>query len=104
MPSAEQIREQIAKLEADLRAAEEAERKAAMADSAKRATALLAAMRQCMKEIEALFPGTFEGGVWSDLTPQAWPRDTKFKRAADLSETEVHEARERGKAAVAGLK
>lgn len=102
--NAEQIREQIAALEAELREQEEKERKAALADNAKRATALLSAMRVAMKEIEGMFPGTFEGGMWASLTPQAWPRDTKFKRAADLSETEIHEARERGKKAVAGLK
>jgi hypothetical protein len=104
MSTASEIRKQIAKLEAALRAAEEAERKASLAGDANLATALLAAMRQCYKDIEVLFPGTFEGGVWAELTPQAWPRDTRFKRAADLSESEVHSARERGKNAVLGLK
>lgn len=104
MPTADEIRAQIVKLEKDLLAAEEAERKAAMAGNAKRATALLSMMRAAQKEIEDLFPGTFEGGLWAGLTPQAWPRDTKFKRAADLSETEVHAAREAGKKAVVGIK
>ncbi len=104
MPTPDEIREQIAKLEADLREAEEAERKAALADYAKRATALLTAMRQCMKEIEDLFPGTFEKEPWASIAPQAWPRDTKFRNAADLSETETHDARERGRKAIAGLK
>lgn len=104
MPTADEIRAQITALEAELRKQEEAERKAAQADNARRATALLSAMRQCMKEIETLFPGTFEGGVWGQLNPQSWPRDTKFKRAADLSETEVHDARERGKKAISGIK
>lgn len=102
--TADQIREQIAALEAELRKQEEAERKAAMAGNAKRATALLAAMRQCMKEIESLFPGTFTGEKWEALVPQAWPRDTSFKRQADLSDTEIHNARERGKEMVAKLK
>lgn len=104
MPTADEIRGQIAALEAELRKQEEAERKAAMAGDAKRATALLAAMRACMKEIEALFPGSFSGDKWEAITPQAWPRDTSFKRAADLSETEVSNARERGKEAIAKLK
>lgn len=104
MPTADEIREQIAALEAELRKQEEAERKAAMAGDAKRATALLAAMRACMKEIEVLFPGSFAGDKWEAITPQSWPRDTAFKRAADLSETEVSNARERGKEAIAKLK
>lgn len=102
--TAEQIRAEIEALNQQLREAEEAERKAALAGDAKRATALLAAMRACMKEIENLFPGTFSGEKWEAIVPQAWPRDTSFKRAADLSETEVHDARERGKDIVAKLK
>lgn len=99
----EETRARIAELQALLATQEEAERKAALSGNAKRATALLTAMRACMREIEALFPGTFEGEKWAAIVPQAWPRDAKFKNLADLSETEVHEARERGKAAVAGL-
>lgn len=102
--TAEQIRAEIEALNQQLREAEEAERKAALAGDAKRATALLAAMRACMKEIESLFPGTFSGDKWEAIVPQAWPRDTSFKRAADLSETEIHDARERGKDIVAKLK
>ncbi|MFC5584408.1 hypothetical protein ACFPOD_04740 [Nitratireductor kimnyeongensis] len=98
--TAEHIRAEIAALEAELQKQEEAERKAALAGDAKRATALLTAMRTCMKEIERMFPGTFSGDKWEAIVPQAWPRDTSFKRAADLSETEVHDARERGKKAV----
>lgn len=104
MPTVAEIDAKIAELQKERSVLEEAERKAAMADSAKRATALLAAMRACQKEIEALFPGTFEGGVWEQMSPQAWPRDTKFRRSADLSETETHDARERGKKMVANLK
>lgn len=100
----EQIRAEIAALQSQLDAAEAAERKAGMSDGAKRATALLTAMRAAMREIESLFPGTFDGERWAALTPQAWPRDTKFKRLADLSETEIHEAREWGKKAIDGLK
>lgn len=103
MKSAEAIREQIAALEAELRKQEEAEAKAAQVGNAKRAIALLAAMRAAMKGIEDLFPGTFEGEKWSAITPQAWPRDTKLRRAADLSETEVDNARAAGKAAIDAL-
>lgn len=103
MPTADEIRAQISALEAELRKQEDAERKAAMGDNAKRATALLAAMRACMKEIETLFPGSFSGDKWEALTPQSWPRDTVYKRAADLSETEIHAARERGREAIAKL-
>ena len=103
MPKADELRAQIAALNEQLAQEEEAERKAAMAGSAKRATALLTAMRTAMKEIESMFPGTFSGEKWEAIAPQAWPRDTAFKRAADLSETEVHEAREAGKAAVSKL-
>lgn len=104
MPTAEEIREQIAKLEADLRAAEESERKAAMAGDAKRVIALLSAMREAYKEIEAVFPGTFDAERWSvAATAQAWPRDVKIRRMADLSETEAADSRERGRKAVVGL-
>lgn len=102
--TADEIRAQIAQLEKDLRAAEEAERKAAMAGNAKRAVALLAAMRAAKNEIEDLFPGTFSGDKWEAISPQAWPRDAAFKRAANLSETEVHNAREVGRKAVEGLR
>lgn len=104
MPTVAEIDAQIEALQKQRAELEVVEKKAAMADSAKRATALLAAMRACMKEIETLFPGSFNGDKWESITPQAWPRDASFKRAADLSETEVHDARERGKKAVAGLK
>lgn len=103
MPTVAEIDEKIAALQAQRAELEEAERKAAMADNAKRATALLTAMRQCMKEIEDLFPGTFEKEPWVSIAPQAWPRDTKFRNAADLSETETHDARERGRKAIAEL-
>jgi hypothetical protein len=99
----DEIRAQIAALQSQLDAAEEAERKAALGGNARRAVALLTAMRVAMKEIEALFPGSFSGEKWEALNAQSWPRDTSFKRAADLSETEVHEARERGRAAIDGL-
>lgn len=101
--SAEQIRAEIADLQTLLAMQEEAEARAAKAGDAKRATALLKAMREAQKEIEALFPGSFSGDKWEAITAQAWPRDTSFKRAADLSDTEVHEARERGAKAVAAL-
>lgn len=105
MATTDELRQQIAKLEADLRAAEDAERKAAMAGDAKRAIALLAAMRESYKEIEATFPGTFDADRWAAAaTAQAWPRDGKIRRMADLSETETSNARERGRDAIAKLK
>lgn len=103
MPTVAEIDEQIAKLQAERAKLEEAERKAAMAGNAKRATALLAAMRECKSEIEAMFPDTFENEKWAAIVPQAWPRDTKWRNLADLSETEVANAREAGKKAVAGI-
>lgn len=104
MPTVEEIRAQIAELEAQLRKQEEAEAKLAQVDNAKRAIALLAAMRAAMKGIEDLFPNTFENEKWKAITPQAWPRDNKLRNLADLSETEVSEARQRGRAAVDKLK
>lgn len=104
MPSAESIREQIAALEAELRKQEEAEAKAAQVGNAKRAVALLAAMRESYKEIERLFPGTFDAERWGiAATAQAWPRDVKIRRAADLSETETEAARNAGKSAIDAL-
>lgn len=101
MPSAQDIRAQIAALEAELRQQEEAEAKAAQVGNAKRAVALLAAMREAYKEIESLFPGTFDTEKWgAAATAQAWPRDVKIRRAADLSETEAASARAAGKAAI----
>lgn len=104
MATADEIRTQIAALEKQLREQEEAEAKAAQVGNAKRATALLSAMRAAMKEIEGMFPGTFEGEKWAAITPQAWPRDTKMKRAADLSETEIEMARQAGKKAIDSLR
>ncbi|QFT69583.1 hypothetical protein FIU93_22550 [Labrenzia sp. THAF35] len=100
MRTPEQIRSEMLQLEQELREAEEQERKQAMAGNAIKATALLSAMRTAYKELSDMFPDTFESDKWAAITPQAWPRDNKFKRLADLSETQVHEARERGKAAV----
>jgi hypothetical protein len=100
----DEIRAQIAALQADLDAAEAIEAKRALVGSAARATALLAAMRAAYKEIESLFPGTFDVDKWTVAAQsQAWPRDTKFRRAADLSETECENARERGRKAIASL-
>lgn len=104
MPTANDIREQIAKLEAELRKQEAAEAKAAQAGSAKRAIALLSMAKESIRQIEDMFPGTFTGEKWEAITPQAWPRDTKFRRAADLSETEASDARKAGLKAVSDLK
>jgi len=102
--SADDIRAEIAALEKALRQAEESEQRAAQAGNAKRALALIAAMRAAYKEVEALFPGTFEGEKWiGAATAQAWPRPGRFKRLADLSETEVANATERGVKAVSVL-
>lgn len=102
--SADDIRKELSALEKELRDAEHAEQLAAQAGNAKRAIALLSAMRECMRTIEDIFPGTFEGEKWAALTPQAWPRITKFKRAAELSETEVANAQVTGRKAVEGIK
>lgn len=104
MPTVAEIDQQIAELQRKRHELEEAERKAAMSGNARRAIALLAAMRAAHKEIESLFPGTFENEKWAAITAQAWPRTNKFRNVADLSETEVHSAAERGKDAVARLK
>ncbi len=104
MKTVDEIRAQIAALEADLRKAEEAEAKAAQVDNAKRAIALLSAMRTAFREVQSLYPDTFDAEKWGIAhTAQAWPRTGKFKRIADLSETEIHEAQARGEAAVKGL-
>lgn len=105
MPTANDIREQIFKLEADLRAAEEAERKEKEAANAARAISLIYAMRAAYKEVERLYPGTFDADKWAAAnTPQAWPRTGRFVRMADLSETELANAKEAGEKAVMGLK
>lgn len=105
MPTVAEIDAKIAELQAERAKIEEAERMAAMAGNAKRATALLAMMKEAYREIQAMFPETFSDDKYAALaTSQAWPRDTKFKNAADLSETEVSDARERGKKVVAGVR
>lgn len=102
--SEDQIRAQMASLQKELENREAAAAKAAVAGNAKRAVALLTAMKAAHKELEALFPGTFEGEKWAAIAPQAWPRDASYKRAADLSETEVSAAREVGRKAIEGIK
>lgn len=103
--SKEEIREQIAALERQLREAEAAELAAAQAGNAKAATALLAAMKEAYWRIQDMFPDTFADDKYAALaTSQAWPRDTKFKRIADLSETEMVDAREAGRKVVAAIK
>lgn len=104
MASADEIRQQIAKLQAALKSAEEADARAAMAGNAKRAIAMLAAMKAAFKEIEEIAPATFDPETWAVIfKPQAWPRSGKLKRMADLSETEVHEAQKAGEAAIGKL-
>lgn len=100
----DQIRAQMASLQRELENREAAAAKAAAAGNAKRAVALLTAMKSAHKELEQLFPGTFEGEKWAAIAPQAWPRDASYKRAADLSETEVSAAREVGRKAIEGIK
>lgn len=102
MATADEIRAQIAQLEKDLRKQEEAEAKAAVADDAKRAISLLAAAKLAVKEIERLFPGTFDGEKFPPLTQ--WPRSNKPARAGGLSETEIKNAQDSGEAAVAKIK
>jgi hypothetical protein len=102
--TAEEIRAEIAALQAELTRQEEAERKLAMVDSARRGIALLAAMREAYRLIQEMFPDTFADEKYAALaTAQAWPRDVKMRRAADLSETQAGEARERGRKAIEGL-
>lgn len=101
----EEIDAQIAELQRKRAELEEAERKAAMADDAKRAIALLAAMREAYRQIQETFPDTFSDEKFAALAvTQAWPRDVKIRRAADLSETEADNARQAGKAAIEKLK
>ena len=104
MKTAADIRAEMAALERELAKAEEAEAKAAMAGDAKRAIALLSAMRTAFKELEHLVPGSFDPEAWAvAFKAQAWPRSGKYKRMANLSETETHEAQQRGIGAVAKL-
>lgn len=104
MKTAAEIRAEMAALEKELAKAEEAEAKAAQAGKAKRAIALLAAMRTAFREVQDMYPDTFDAEKWAiAFSPQAWPRTGKFKRIADLSETEVHEAQQRGVGAIAKL-
>lgn len=104
MQTVAEIDAKIAELQKQRAALEEAEAKAAQAGNAKRAIALLAAMRTAFKELEQLVPGSFDPETWAvAFKAQAWPRSGKYKRMADLSETEVHEAQERGVGAVAKL-
>lgn len=49
-------------------------------------------------------PRNISGGKWEAITQRSWPRDTTFKRAADLSDEDVKTAREIGKKAVVGIK
>ena len=104
MASADEIRAQIAALESQLVQQEASEARAAQAGNAKRAVALLAVMRAAYREIERLFPDTFDADKWHAASlPQAWPRTGKFKRIADLSDTEIHNAQEAGLAAIEKL-
>lgn len=104
MASADEIRQQIAKLQADLKTAEEADARAAMAGNAKRAIAMLAAMKAAFKGVEDLFPGTFNKETWAAaFGSTSWPRFDKLRKAADLSETETATARQAGEAAIGKL-
>lgn len=103
--TAEQLRAEMSALQKQLEEAEAAEAKAAQAGNAKRAVSLLYAMRSSFRELEALFPGSFDQDKWSAaFTAQAWPRPGRYARVADLSETEVHAARDAGEKVIAGLK
>lgn len=103
--SLEDIDRQIADLQRKRAEIEAAELAAAQAGNARRATALLAAMKEAYRQIQDMFPETFADDKYAALaTAQAWPRDTKFKRAADLSETEMDSARAGGRKAVAAIK
>lgn len=102
--SLEDIDAQIAALQAKRAEIEASERAKAMAGNAKRGVALLAAMRAAYADLEELFPGTFGDEKFAVLaTAQAWPRDVRIRRMADMSESETEAAREAGRKAVAGI-
>lgn len=101
MPTVAEIDAQIAELQKQRAALEEAEAKAAQAGNAKRAIALLAAAKTAVSEIEKMFPGTFDSEKFPPLTQ--WPRANKPARAGGLSETEVKNAQDAGVGAVAKL-
>ena len=105
MATVEELDAKIAELQKQRAAVLEAEEKAAQAGNANRAISLLYAMRAAFRELEAIFPGSFDQDKWvAAFTAQAWPRPGKYQRAADLSETEVANARAAGEKAIAGLK
>lgn len=102
--SASELRAEIAALEKALREAEESELRAARRGDAERAVALLSAMKAAKSSLDKIWPDLFTGDKWETFnTPTAWPRSTSMKKAADLSETEVAAASERGAKAIAGL-
>lgn len=104
MATSTEIRAQISALEAELRKQEEAEAKAARKDDAIRAIALLAAMKSAKAKLDKVWPELWADEKWEALNKMAgWPRTTAMKKAADLSETEMHSAQEAGEKAVAKL-
>lgn len=96
-----EIDAKIAELQKQRAALEEAEAKAAQAGNAKRAIALLAAMRTAFRDIETLFPGTFDAEKFPPLNN--WPRVNKLAKAGGLSETETKNAQDAGVGAVGKL-
>lgn len=105
MPTVAEIDAQIAELQRKRNELEEAERRAAEAANAGRAISLIYAMRAAYKEVERLYPGTFDAEKWAAAaTAQAWPRTGRFARMADLSETQVANAKAAGEKVVAGIK
>jgi hypothetical protein len=95
------IREQIAALQKQLDAAEQAERIQAGKADAKTAIAQIAAFKvlfNSLKSREGLL-----GQVWHDLPAQALPREGNIAKAFDLSETETANAKAAGVKAVSSL-
>lgn len=104
MPTAEELRAQIAGLQKELERKEAEEAMAARAGDAKRAIALLSAMKLAKSELERVWPGLFEGEKWAAIVPQAWPRQSGIRRQAGLSETEADNAKKAGEEAVMALR
>lgn len=97
--SAEQIRADMASLQAELAEAERLENLSREQDKARRVIFLVASMKSAFREIEETIPGTF-GEAWKSVPQQAWPREKSIGNKFELSETEVFNLKEQGQKAV----
>lgn len=97
----DKIREQIAALEKQLREAEEAERIAQGRTAAIQTISLIAAFKECLSKLKAV--DGILGQVWHDIPAQALPREGNLAKAYDVSETETHNAKAKGRKAIEGL-